>query len=102
VVFLVLIRGTRRSRRETVVPLVALAVSLIAVLHSSIDFSLQVSGYAIVVFAIVGAGLAESFDAGSPRNHRRQSRRSELLDDGDPNPKSAAGEKTNAAAAIVS
>jgi O-antigen ligase len=58
----VLFRGTRRSRRETVVPLIGLAVSLIALFHSSIDFSLQVSGYAIVVFALVGVGLAQSLE----------------------------------------
>ena len=65
VAIVVLIRGTRRSRRETVVPLAALAVSLIALLHSSIDFSLQVSGYAIVVFALVGIGLAHSLNTAS-------------------------------------
>lgn len=73
VAILVLIRGTGRSRRDTVVPLIALAVSLIALLHTSIDFSLQVSGYAIVVFALVGVGLAQSLDTSSPRRHRRRS-----------------------------
>ena len=68
---LVLIRGTRRSRRETIVPLAALAVSLIALLHSSIDFSLQVSGYAIVVFALVGVGLANSLNTASPQRRRQ-------------------------------
>ena len=78
VAILVLIRGTRRSRRDTVLPLAALAVSLIALLHSTIDFSLQISGYAIVVFALVGVGLAQSFHDGSlPRRRRR---RSEPLD----------------------
>ena len=58
----VLIRGTGRSRRDTVLPLIALAVALIALLHSSVDFSLQVSGYAIVVFALVGIGVAQSLN----------------------------------------
>jgi O-antigen ligase len=79
VAVLVLARGTRRSRRETAVPLAALAVSLIALLHSSIDFSLQVAGYAIVVFALVGIGLAQSLDDGSSLRYRR--RKSRLLDD---------------------
>jgi O-Antigen ligase len=75
VAILVLIRGTGRSRRDTVVPLIALTVSLIALLHTSIDFSLQVSGYAIVVFALVGVGLAQSLDTSSlPSPHRRRSR----------------------------
>jgi O-antigen ligase len=64
---LVLMRGTRRSRRETIVPHAALAVSLIALLHSSIDFSLQVAGYAIVVFAVAGIGLAQSVPSASSR-----------------------------------
>ena len=38
----------------------ALAVSLIALLHSSIDFSLQIAGYSIVVFALLGLGLARA------------------------------------------
>lgn len=74
VAILVLIRGTVRSRRETVVPLIALAVALIALLHTSIDFSLQVSGYAIVVFALLGVGLAQSLDnSHAPPKHRRRS-----------------------------
>jgi O-antigen ligase len=67
VALLVLMRGTRRSRRETIVPHAALAVSLIALLHSSIDFSLQVAGYAIVVFAVAGVGLAQSVPSASSR-----------------------------------
>jgi O-antigen ligase len=69
---LVLAGGTRRSRRETVAPLAALAVSLIALLHSSIDFSLQVAGYAIVVFALTGVGLAQSFNDRSLLHSRRR------------------------------
>jgi O-antigen ligase len=67
VALLVLMRGTRRSRRETIVPHAALAVSLIALLHSSIDFSLQVAGYAIVVFAVAGIGLAQSVSSAASR-----------------------------------
>jgi O-antigen ligase len=80
VAILVLIKGTSRSRRETVVPLAALAVSLIALLHSSIDFSLQVSGYAIVIFALLGVGLADSFNVASSTHRRRQRHRSESVD----------------------
>jgi len=94
VAIVVLIRGTRRSRRETVVPHVAFAVSLIALLHSSIDFSLQVSGYAIVVFALVGVGLAQSIHADSLPRHRR--RRSESLTDEIKNSKNGLGEGTDA------
>ena len=91
---LVLILGTGRSRRDTVVPLIALAVSLIALLHTSIDFSLQVSGYAIVVFALVGLGLAQSLDTSSlprPHRHRSQSRNGKVRTS-----KDASGESVDA------
>lgn len=71
VAIVVLFRGTRRSRRDTVAPVAALGVALAALLHSSIDFSLQIPGFAIVVFAIVGVGLAQSFDTGPSRHYRK-------------------------------
>lgn len=57
----VLIRGIRTRRRDIIIPLAAFAVSLIANLHSWVDFTLQIPGYAIVAFALVGVGLAQSF-----------------------------------------
>jgi hypothetical protein len=57
----VLVRGIRIRKRNLSVPVAALSVSMLAVLHSLVDFSLQIPGYAIVVFAIVGAGLSQSF-----------------------------------------
>jgi O-antigen ligase len=67
----VLINGIRVRRWDTIVPLAAFSVSIIANLHSWIDFSLQIPGYAIVVFALVGAGLAQSFPgAATPATHR--------------------------------
>jgi O-antigen ligase len=60
VVLGVLANALRGSRRHAVIPLAALTVALIALLHSAIDFSLQVTGYAIVVFALLGVGLAQS------------------------------------------
>ncbi len=57
----VLVQGIITRRRDAIIPLAAFSVSIIAILHSSIDFSLQTPGYAIVVFALVGAGLAQSF-----------------------------------------
>ena len=56
-----LVGGIFRRRRDLSVPVAALCSAILAVLHSLIDFSLQIPGYAIVVFAIVGAGLAQSF-----------------------------------------
>jgi O-antigen ligase len=65
----VLIQGIRVRRRDHMIPTAALSVALLALLHSLIDFSLQMPGYAIVVFALTGAGLSQSFpsrNAASP------------------------------------
>jgi hypothetical protein len=60
VVFAVLIRGALIRRRDLVIPVAALAVAILAVLHSLIDFTLQIPGYAIVAMALIGTGLAQS------------------------------------------
>jgi O-antigen ligase len=60
-IFSVLIRGIRVRRRDLLIPISAFAVAMIAVLHSLVDFSLQISGYSIPALALVGAGLAQSF-----------------------------------------
>ena len=57
----VLVRGVRIRRRNRIVPVSALAIAVLALVHSLIDFSMQIPGYSIVVFALVGAGLAQSF-----------------------------------------
>ena len=67
-IFAVLVNGVRVRRRDLIIPVAALAVGLIAVLHSLIDFSLQIPGYSIVALALVGAGLAQS--QGSVRKRR--------------------------------
>jgi O-antigen ligase len=67
----ILIRAVRRRRRDgIVVPLAALCVALIGLLHSMVDFSLQIPGYAIVAFGVVGVGLAQSF---GPRPNKMKS-----------------------------
>jgi O-antigen ligase len=58
--FAVLLRVLRGRRKTITVPLSALMVALIALLHSSIDFSLQISGYSIVVFALLGLGISRA------------------------------------------
>ena len=60
----VLVRGVRIRRRDVIVPVAALSVAVLALAHSLIDFSLQIPGYAIVVFALLGAGLSQSFPSG--------------------------------------
>jgi O-antigen ligase len=66
----VLIRGVRIRRRDLIVPVGALAVAILGLAHSIIDFSLQIPGYAIIVFALVGAGLAQSFSSSNVNSAR--------------------------------
>lgn len=56
----VLGRAIAGGSRRAIIPLSALGVSLIGLIHSLIDFSLQIPGYAIVAFAILGVGLGQS------------------------------------------
>jgi O-antigen ligase len=56
----VLALGLRGRRRARTVPFAAFAVALIALLHSSFDLSLQIAGYSIVVFALLGVGLSQA------------------------------------------
>ena len=69
VIFAVLIRGVLVRRRGLVIPVTALAVATLAVLHSLIDFTLQIPGYAIVALSLIGAGLARSFPGKQSRNY---------------------------------
>ena len=70
VVLVVLIRGVRIRRNDRIVPAGALAVAILMLAHSVIDFSPQNPGYAIVVFALVGAGLAQSFSSNNVNRTR--------------------------------
>jgi hypothetical protein len=60
---LVLLRGVRARRRDREVPAAALSVACLAPMHSMVDFSLQIPGLAIMVLALAGAGLAQSFSS---------------------------------------
>ena len=68
VIFAVLVRGVRVRRRGLVFPIAALAIATLAVLHSLIDFTLQIPGYAIVALCLIGAGLAQSFPGDRSQN----------------------------------
>jgi len=57
---LTLVAGLRRQGSAAVAALSALSVSLIALMHSVIDFSIQVPGYSMVVFALLGIGLGSA------------------------------------------
>jgi len=71
-----LIRGSLRRRRDVALPTAGLAVGVLGLSHSLIDFSLQIPGYTIPFCAIVGAGLAQSFSMGDyrPPTDRRAAR----------------------------
>ena len=72
IIFAMLIHGVIVRKRGVIFPLAALTVALVAVLHSLVDFSLQIPGYSIVALALIGAGLAQSFrrdpNRSKPRN----------------------------------
>ena len=62
VAFGVLAHGVRTRRRDRVIPgAAAFSLALLAALHSLVDFSLQIPGFAIVVLGLLGAGIAQSF-----------------------------------------
>jgi hypothetical protein len=63
IAFGVLAHGVRTRRRDRIIPAAALSVGLLAALHSLINFSLQVPGFAIMVFGLLGAGVAQSFSS---------------------------------------
>jgi O-antigen ligase len=72
-----LTRGALTRRRDAVLPLAGLGVGLQGTVHSFVDFSLQIPGYAIVWCAVVAAGLAQSVAShrgrGDPSLHSRHS-----------------------------
>jgi O-antigen ligase len=67
VVLAVLFRGARIRRRDVIIPIAGFSVALLAFAHTLIDFSLQIPGYSIVVFALIGAGLSQSFRSTYPQ-----------------------------------
>jgi O-antigen ligase len=61
VMFALLAKGVFSRRRDVIIPLAAAATAGLSLLHSSLDFTLQIPGYSIPFFALFGAGLAQSF-----------------------------------------
>jgi O-antigen ligase len=58
-VFVALFRGAVSRRRGVKFPAAAVGVGLLGSLHSLVDFSLQIPGYAVVFSAVIGCGLAQ-------------------------------------------
>jgi O-antigen ligase len=69
IVLVALGAGVRNRRKNRIAPAGAFAVTTLFLAHSFIDFSAQIPGYAMTVFAVVGAGLAQSFST-IPSNRR--------------------------------
>jgi O-antigen ligase len=61
------LRGAwRRRRRHRYLPAAAFAISSIAILHSTVDFSLQMPAIGFVVSAFLGMGWAQAFSRTAP------------------------------------
>jgi O-antigen ligase len=58
--------GALRRRRRRYLPAAAFAVSGVAMLHSTVDFSLQIPAIAFVVSALLGLGWAQAFGQSEP------------------------------------
>lgn len=63
-----LFRGSLRRRRDRYIPIIGASVAALGLLHSSMDFSLQIAGYGVFFAAIAGAGLAQSFPSSLRKN----------------------------------
>jgi len=87
IALVVLMRGVRIRRNDRIFPAAALAVAVLCLAHSFIDFSLQNTGYAIVVFALVGAGVAQSFSSNNVSRTRVSRTQNILPADTEPQPK---------------
>ncbi len=55
----ILVRACLDPKRSRTLPRAALAISTVAILHSLIDFSLQIPAYAGTVIVLLGAALAQ-------------------------------------------
>jgi hypothetical protein len=62
-IFFALIIGSTIRRSGKIYPVAGLLLLSLSAVHSLIDFSLQIPGLTIVVFAVVGVGIAQSVAA---------------------------------------
>jgi O-antigen ligase len=61
IMFVILARGVFGRRRDGIIPLAAVATATLSLLHSCLDFTLQIPGYSIPFFGLFGVGMAQSF-----------------------------------------
>ncbi|WP_247430327.1 O-antigen ligase family protein [Bradyrhizobium sp. 44] len=59
-----LLRSSLRRKRDRYIPLVGASVAALGLVHSCIDFSVQIPGFGVFFAAIVGCGLAQSLPSG--------------------------------------
>ena len=59
-IFFILGRGMITRKRDGILPAATFWIGLLAVVHSQIDFSLQISGFSVPICTLVGMGLAQS------------------------------------------
>jgi hypothetical protein len=58
---IVCLRGAWRRRTDRYLPAIAFAAPMVAILHSTVDFSLQMPAIGFVVSALLGLGWAQGF-----------------------------------------
>ncbi len=56
-----LILGVLHRHRDLALPIAGLSIGFLGLTHSLIDFSLQIPGYAIPFYSMIGIGFAQSF-----------------------------------------
>lgn len=70
IMLIILAKGVFTRRRDVIIPLAAAATATLSLLHSCLDFTLQIPGYSIPFFALFGAGLAQSFGSNGVHSER--------------------------------
>ncbi len=70
-VFLKLLAGSLMRKRDRHIPVIGAGVAVLGVMHSLVDFSLQIPGYGVVFAAVVGCGLAQSTSSSARRHENK-------------------------------
>jgi hypothetical protein len=56
----VIVISGAHAKRDEILPLAAYWIGQLAVLHSQIDFSLEIPGFSVAICTLIGIGLAQS------------------------------------------
>jgi hypothetical protein len=59
-ILIVLTQGILTRKRDIILPLAAFWIGLLAIVHSQVDFSLQIPGFSVPICTLIGMGLAQS------------------------------------------